>query len=72
MLGFCFTTMRQFEPMDFTEYKGIQNWLKLTGEREGYRRAMKKSDPELDIEAGLSTTGPKVNQMFVNAMALRK
>jgi hypothetical protein len=33
---------------------------------------MKKSDPELDIEAGLSTTGPKVNQMFVNAMALRK
>jgi glutathione S-transferase len=72
MLGFCFTTMRQFEPLDFTKYEGIQNWLKLTGEREAYRRAMKKSDPDLDIEAGLSATGPPVNEMFVNAMALRK
>jgi glutathione S-transferase len=72
MLGFCFTTMRQFEPMDFTDYQGIQNWLKLIGEREAYRRAMKKSDPEADIEAGLSAKGPAVNEMFVNAMALRK
>jgi glutathione S-transferase len=72
MLGFCLTTMRQFEAMDFTEYKGIQNWLKLTGEREGYRRAMKKSDPELDIEAGLSATGPKVMETFVHSLALKK
>lgn len=72
MTGFCFTTMRKFEPIDLTEYKGIQAWLKRVGERDAYRRAMAKSDSDLDIEAGLSAKGPEVVQMFVNAMALKK
>jgi glutathione S-transferase len=72
MMGFNMTTTRKFEPIDLTEYEGIQNWLKRIGERDAYRRAMSKGDPELDIEAGLSAKGPEVVQMFVNAMALKK
>ncbi|KAH3928805.1 hypothetical protein HBI24_115250 [Parastagonospora nodorum] len=63
MIGFCLTTMRKFEPIDLTEYKGILGWLKRVGERDAYRRAMKKSDPDLDIDAGLSAKGPEVIQM---------
>jgi glutathione S-transferase len=72
MIGFCFTTLRKFEPIDLSEYEGIQNWLKRVGEREAYRRAMSKGDPDLDIEDGLSAKGPAPNQMFINALALRK
>lgn len=71
MSGWCFTTMRVFEPIDLTEYEGIQRWLKRIGEREAYRRAMSKADPEVDVELGLSAKGPPVMEMFVKAMALK-
>ncbi|KAJ4377604.1 hypothetical protein N0V83_000431 [Neocucurbitaria cava] len=71
MTGWCFTTMRKFEPIDLTEYEGIQGWLKRIGGREAYRRAMGKADPELDVEEGLSVKGPKVIEMFVKAMATK-
>lgn len=72
MIATSFTTLRKFEPIDLSEYEGIQAWLKRVGEREAYRRAMAKSDPELDVEAGLSVKGPEVMQMFVDALALKK
>jgi glutathione S-transferase len=72
MIGFCFTTMRKFEPIDLSEYEGILNWLKRVGERDAYRRAMSKGDPNLNIEEGLSAKGPAVDQMFVNSLALKK
>jgi glutathione S-transferase len=68
MLGFCFTTMRQFEPLDLTEYDGIVAWNQRIGAREAYRRAMKKGDPDLDIEAGLSAKGPPMHEAFAKAM----
>ncbi len=58
MTAWCFTTMRVWEPIDLTEFEGILTWLKRIGEREGYRRAISKSDPELDVERGLSARGP--------------
>lgn len=72
MIGTSFTTMRKFEAVDLSEYEGILAWLKRVGEREAYRRAMGKSDPELDVDAGLSAKGPPVVQMFVDAMALKR
>jgi glutathione S-transferase len=72
MTGWCFTTMRQFEPVDLTEYEGILNWMKRFGGREAYRRAMSKGDPELDVEEGLSAKGPPVMEIFVKALALKK
>ncbi|KAF2826863.1 glutathione S-transferase [Ophiobolus disseminans] len=71
MTGWCFSTMRQFEPIDLTGYDGILNWLKRIGEREAYRRAMSKADPDVDVEEGLSAKGPPVIEMFVKAMALK-
>ncbi|CAO2647288.1 Nn.00g082100.m01.CDS01 [Neocucurbitaria sp. VM-36] len=71
MTGWCFTTMRKFEPVDLSGYEGILGWLGRIGEREAYRRAMGKADPELDVEEGLSVKGPKVVEMFQKAMALK-
>jgi glutathione S-transferase len=69
MTGWCFTTARKFIPTDLTEYEGILNWLKRIGERDAYRRAMSKGDPELDVEEGLSAKGPPAIEMFLKAYA---
>ncbi|KAH7071296.1 glutathione S-transferase [Paraphoma chrysanthemicola] len=68
----CFTTMRKFAPMDLSEYEGILAWLQRVGKREGYRRAMSKADPDLDVEAGLSAKGPPLIEAFAKAMAAKK
>ncbi|KAH8731957.1 hypothetical protein GQ44DRAFT_603353 [Phaeosphaeriaceae sp. PMI808] len=72
MTVWCFTTMRKSEPIDLTEYEGILNWLKRVGQREAYRRAMSKADPELDIEQGLSAEGPPLVEAFAKALAMMK
>jgi glutathione S-transferase len=71
MTGWCFTTIRMFEPIDLSGCEGILAWLGRIGERDAYRRAMSKADPELDIEKGLSTKGPQVLDAFVKAMAMK-
>ena len=58
MTVWCFTTMRKFEPIDLTDYPAILAWLKRVTARPAYQKAMKKSDPELDLEAGISAKGP--------------
>ncbi|KAF2025494.1 glutathione S-transferase [Setomelanomma holmii] len=72
MTGWCFTTMRKFEPIDLSEYEGVLAWLKRIGGREAYRRAMGKADPELDVEAGLSAKGPEMVGAFAKAMAKKQ
>lgn len=72
MTVWCFTTMRKFEPMDLSGYPGILAWLKRCTERPAYQRAMKKSDPDLDLAAGISAEGPPVIELFAKAMALKK
>lgn len=72
MTLWCFTTMRKFEPMDLSGYPGVLAWLKRCTERPAYRKAMEKSDPELDLEAGISAEGPPVIELFAKAMALKK
>src|ERR1044072_8178260 len=47
MAVFSLTTMRSFFPLDFTPYAHTLAYLARIGEREAYRRAMKKGDPEL-------------------------
>ncbi|KAF2646692.1 glutathione S-transferase [Massarina eburnea CBS 473.64] len=72
MTVWCFTTMRKFAPIDLTEYEGILSWLKRVSQREGYQKAMKKCDPDLSIEEGISAKGPPMLEIFVKAMALKK
>lgn len=43
------TTMRTFYPYDLTGYKGILAYLERVVQREGYRKARAKADPELEL-----------------------
>jgi glutathione S-transferase len=72
MTGWCFTTMRKFEPVDLTEYDGIMAWMGRFGQREAYRRAMDKADPELSIEEGLSAKGPRVVEAWAKVMGMKQ
>lgn len=72
MTGWCFTTMRKFEPIDLTGYEGVLAWLKRIGQRDAYRRAMSKSDPELDIEQGLSAKGPPIMEAWAKFTGVKQ
>ncbi|XP_014558786.1 hypothetical protein COCVIDRAFT_35832 [Bipolaris victoriae FI3] len=71
MNAWTFTTMRKFEPIDLSDYQGILAWLKRVGEREAYRRAMGKSDPDLNLEEGLSAKGPPLMEAWAKAMGMK-
>jgi glutathione S-transferase len=49
MVVCCLTTMRCFHQYELGDYKNILSYLKRVSQREGYRRAKEKGDPELDI-----------------------
>lgn len=68
MTVWCMTTMRKFEPVDLTDYPGIQKWLKRCSDRPAYRTAMKKGDPDLVIEDSISVKGPELFGAFGNAL----
>ncbi|KAF2728387.1 glutathione S-transferase [Polyplosphaeria fusca] len=72
MAVFSFTTMRSFMPYDLSPYPGILAWLKRCTEREGYRTAMKKADPELDIEGLISAKGPGLFDALKKMMAAQQ
>ena len=47
MTVFSLTTMRTFVSVDLAPYPNVLAYLRRIGEREGYRRAMEKGDPEM-------------------------
>jgi len=49
MILFTLTTMRVFYPADFTQYKGILAYLQRVVQRDGYKKAKAKGDPELEL-----------------------
>lgn len=49
MTGFSLTTMRSFYAYDLSQYKGILAYLKRVSERDGYKRARAKGDPDLPL-----------------------
>lgn len=69
MTGWCLTTMRVFEPIDLTEYKGVLAWVTRFSERQAWRTAMGKSDPDLNLKETTSAKGPAPNELFTKAMA---
>jgi glutathione S-transferase len=46
MIFFSLTTMRTFVSFDLAPYPDIRGYLQRIGQREGYRRAMQKGDPD--------------------------
>lgn len=47
MTVFTLTTMRLFLPFDLAPYPAIRAYLQRIGQRDAYRRAMRKGDPDL-------------------------
>ncbi len=47
MIVFTLTTMRLFLPFDLAPYPAIRAYLQRIGQRDAYRRAMQKGDPDL-------------------------
>ncbi|KAK0337838.1 hypothetical protein LTR91_010805 [Friedmanniomyces endolithicus] len=60
MIVFSLTTMRRFMPLDLGMYEGILGYLGRVGGREGYRRAMKKGDPEMDVKEAVKGPPPEM------------
>ncbi len=52
MVVFPLTTMRYFYQYSLQEYGNVLKYLKRIGEREAYRRAMKRCDPEMELVLG--------------------
>jgi len=49
MSVFSLSTMRYFSPLDLGGYPAIRAWLQRAAAREGYRRAMAKGDPGMEL-----------------------
>lgn len=49
MTVFSLTTMRMFYPYELTGYPGILGYLERTAQRDGYKQARAKADPELEL-----------------------
>ncbi|KAL5405348.1 hypothetical protein PMIN04_012369 [Paraphaeosphaeria minitans] len=50
MTVYTVTTQRYFGPnVSLAAYPNILRWLKDVSERPGYRRAMEKGDPEMEL-----------------------
>ena len=47
MIVFTLTTMRLFLPFDLKPYPNIRAYLARIGQRDAYKRAMKKGDPDM-------------------------
>ena len=47
MIVFTLTTMRLFLPFDLKPYPNIRAYLARVGQRDAYRRAMNKGDPDM-------------------------
>lgn len=45
MIVYSLTTNRGFRPVDFTDHKNILTYLQRIVQRDGYRRAREKGDP---------------------------
>ena len=60
MIVFTLTTMRQFAPLDLSQYENILRWLQECAVRPAYKTALQKGDAEtVNVAAGVSGPGPR-------------
>ncbi|KAM5342262.1 hypothetical protein ACJ41O_013228 [Fusarium nematophilum] len=52
MVVFSLTTMRYFSPYSLKEHPNVLSYLQRVAGREAYQRAMKTSDPEMELVLG--------------------
>lgn len=49
MTVFSLTTMRTFYPLELTRYQGTLGYLQRVVQREGFKKARAKADPEMEL-----------------------
>ncbi|OTB09412.1 hypothetical protein M426DRAFT_315970 [Hypoxylon sp. CI-4A] len=64
----CLTTMRSFIQYDLSSYPSILAYLKRVAARDGYRRAMEKGDPDLNVDKLVGAAPPPLHKGVVAAM----
>ncbi|TKA33338.1 hypothetical protein B0A50_00891 [Salinomyces thailandicus] len=60
MCMFSVSTMRKFYSVDLQGFEGLVGWMGRVAGREGYRRAMAKGDPELDLSEITAGKSPEL------------
>lgn len=69
IMNFCsFTTMRCFMQYDLSPYPNILAYLKRVAARDGYKRAMQKGDPDLEIEKLIGAAPPPLQKGLAAAL----
>ena len=63
MLLFSLTTMRVFYPLDLSKYSNVLVYIKRASERDGFKKARAKADPQL----ALAIDGP-APQQFIDTL----
>ena len=63
MTVFTLTTMRSFYGFDLTAYQGILKYLERVVQREGYRKARAKADPDLELMIGGKPPRPFIEKL---------
>lgn len=58
MIVFSLTTMRVFFQFDISKYENVLAYLQRVAKREAYRQAMKKGDPDLDVQSMMQGPPP--------------
>lgn len=58
MLMFSLTTMRYWSPFSLEGYEGVLGYVERVSKRDAYQRAMKKSDPEMELVLGAEPPKP--------------
>ncbi|KAI1370619.1 glutathione S-transferase [Hypoxylon crocopeplum] len=66
------TTMRCYMPYDLGPYPNILAYLKRVAARDGWRRAMRKGDPDLDIDKLVGAAPPPLQKGFAAALEARR
>ncbi|KAI2470175.1 glutathione S-transferase [Annulohypoxylon bovei var. microspora] len=67
----CLTTMRCFAPYDLGAYPNILSYLKRVATRDGYKRAMEKGDPDLQIDQLIRAAPPPMHKAVAAATQSR-
>ncbi|EME82752.1 uncharacterized protein MYCFIDRAFT_36633 [Pseudocercospora fijiensis CIRAD86] len=64
MIIFSLTTMREFCPVDLSEYKNILAYVQKIVARPAYQRYLQKGDPDIDIQQFIRGPPPPVFAAF--------
>ncbi|KXT05610.1 hypothetical protein AC578_5610 [Pseudocercospora eumusae] len=64
MIIFSLTTMREFCPVDLSDYKNILAYIPKIVTRPAYKRYLEKGDPDIDIEQFTKGPPPPVFAAF--------